>query len=61
MDSNSQWQKHRVDERLNARRKEADMQRMIKQKRDDAPRTGVMRSLVRLPGRLVTAVLGLGQ
>ena len=60
MDSNSQWQKHRVDERINARRKEANMQRMIKQNRDDAPRAGATHSIVRLPARLVTALFGLG-
>ena len=44
----------------NARRKEADVQRMIKQNRADAPRAGAMRSIVRLPARLVTALFGLG-
>ena len=60
MDGNSQWQKHRVNERINARRKEADLQRMIKQNRDDAPRASFVRSFVRLPARLVTALFGPG-
>ena len=60
MDSNHQWQKHRVDERVNSRRKEAETHRMIKQAQNEPPRDSVVRAIVRLPVRLVTALFGVG-
>lgn len=57
MDSNYHWQKHQANERINARRRDAEAQRLLKQ--NEPQRPGVMRSLVRIPGRLATAVLNI--
>jgi hypothetical protein len=60
MHSNYQWQKHQTDERIQQRLQESQRHRLANQQQDTQPHESTARSILRLPLRLVTAVLRIG-
>ncbi len=61
MNSNYEWQQQQTNQRLQKRRQEAHQHRLSKQQDANSQSPGSARSIIRLPLRLVTALLGLGR